>query len=376
MPSRLASCRKWKEMTEDWSLNAYDYLLPQEAIAQTPAARRGDSRLMLLDRLSNDNPKTAIFHDLPRYLPEGSLLIANNTRVVPARLSGKRPCGGKLEFLLLTPLPVILGNARKNGQATDGENCAMVEALLKPAAKIPIGSDISLGNGLKAKILAKREFGRCEAILCWQGNLEALLFAAGQSPLPPYIRRNADSVDKERYQTVYASCPGAIAAPTAGLHFDNELRKELASKGCQWAEITLHTGYGTFSPVRCEDIRQHHMHSEYVEIRPETVEMINNAKAQKRPVIAIGTTSARACEGVMALKGKMAPFTGWIDLFITPGFTFQAIQGLITNFHLPKSSLLMLVSAFAGRKRILNAYAQALSQGFRFFSYGDAMLII
>ncbi|MBD5641581.1 MAG: tRNA preQ1(34) S-adenosylmethionine ribosyltransferase-isomerase QueA [Desulfovibrio sp.] len=349
---------------DDYSLDSYFYELPQELIPQQPPAERGASRLMILTRSGTAPPRHALFNNLIENLPKDALLVANNSRVLPARLLGARPQGGKAEFLLLTPLPLV----------DSGNNAALVNGLIRPAAKIRIGDTLNFGQ-VKAEILEKRDFGKCLARLSWQGELEKALLRAGTLPLPPYIRRAPCPDDFERYQTLYASQPGSIAAPTAGLHFTEAMRRALTKAGIEWQEVSLHVGYGTFSPVRASDIRAHEMHSEYAVIDPAAADKIQQAKREGRPVIAIGTTSARTLEGVFMKVGEVGPFAGMINLFLYPGREFHVIDGLLTNFHLPKSSLLMLVSAFAGRNRIMEAYSEAVKTGYRFFSYGDAMLI-
>lgn len=349
---------------DEYQLQSYFYELPQELIAQTPPSHRGQSRLMVVDRNGRLPVEHTDFSRLCEFLPSGALLIANNSKVLSARMTGTRSGGGKAEFLLLTPLPLL---------DTRGGN-ACVDGLIRPAAKIRVGDRLKLG-GITAEILAKEQFGRCKARLEWNGDLETEISKYGKLPLPPYIRREAEAADLERYQTVYASQPGSIAAPTAGLHFTDETRASLEQAGFEWREISLHVGYGTFSPVRSSDIRSHRMHSEYAIIPAETAAAIRKAKHEGRKLIAIGTTSARAIEGAWPASSDKG-FAGLIDIFLYPGKTFNAIDGLITNFHLPCSSLLMLASAFAGRKNILRAYSEAIEKRYHFFSYGDAMLIL
>lgn len=347
-----------------FDLASYEFELPPGQIAQFPAPERGLSRLMILDRNGIGQPGHARFNDLVSYLPPGALLVANNSRVVHARLVGKRPGGGNAEFLLLTPLPLIAAQ----------EQTAVVDGLIRPAAKIHSGQKLNF-DGMTLEIRDKSEYGQCSGYLSWQGDLETALLRAGRLPLPPYIKREPEREDEKRYQTVYASRPGSIAAPTAGLHFTQDLRARLSAAGHDWEEISLHVGYGTFSPVRAADIRHHKMHEEYVEIGEAAANAVARAKAEGRPVIAVGTTSARALEGCAVTNGEISPFSGMVNIFIYPGYEFNVIDGLITNFHLPGSSLLMLVSALAGRERVLDAYAKAVQNGYRFFSYGDAMLI-
>lgn len=400
----------------DFLLHSYAFDLPEERIAQHPAPERGGSRLMVLPR-AGGSPRIASFADLPFWLPENCLLVANNSRVIPARLWGKRPGGGKVECLLLTPPPLLASAPSSAHPVGSGWREADAEALLRPAKRIRPGDRLAFSDDLTVELLEHGPFGRCRVRLFWPGNLLRILERHGVTPLPPYIRRCAPEAahtpvqgtgpetepdatlpapaeaalfrdkDRERYQTVYSreDKAGSVAAPTAGLHFTPDMRARLAASGREWAEVTLYVGYGTFSPVRSPDIRDHAMHAEYVELPEETAAAIARAKNQGRPVIAVGTTSARVLEGAFAARPadaademppKPAPFCGQTDIFIYPGKPFRVIDGLITNFHLPESSLLMLVCALAGRERVLDAYQQAIAADFRFFSYGDAMLIV
>ena len=355
----------------DFLLSSYRYELPPERIAQHPG-ERGASRLLVLDRETGKRIHSHFSH-LLEYLPKGTLLIANNSRVVPARMIGQRPSGGKMEFLLLTPMPLL----EQHGEG-DGWHCAEADGLIKPAKNARIGDHLVFGDDLRVEVLAKGEFGRHRVRLHWTGDIRALFESRGHLPLPPYIKREDTKDDRGTYQTVYArdDKAGSVAAPTAGLHFTPELRAQMASAGVEWAEVTLHVGYSTFSPVRCEDIREHVMHEEFVEVPQATVDAIGKAKAEGRPVIAVGTTSARTLEGVAgAHGGELTAHQGWINCFIWPGYRFHVLDGLITNFHLPESTLLMLVSALTGRERMLETYTEAVKMEYRFFSYGDAMLI-
>ncbi|MDE6734925.1 MAG: tRNA preQ1(34) S-adenosylmethionine ribosyltransferase-isomerase QueA [Desulfovibrio sp.] len=361
----------------DFLLESYRFALPEAQIAQFPSEVRGASRLMVLGR-GGGAPEHAMFGELASWLPEGALLVANNSRVLPARLAGLREAtGGRVEFLLLTPLPLLLAQPGAGEDATDGPRSAVAEGLVRSGGRLREGERLALAGGITATLLEKGPFGRHRVRLEWQGGLAGAFIRAGEMPLPPYIRRPAAPEDAERYQTVYArpDKTGSAAAPTAGLHFTPGLRAELAARGFLWREVTLYVGYGTFSPVRCQDIREHQIHSEYMEIPEETARAVREARAEGRPVVAVGTTSARALEGVAAQCGEVRPFAGWTDIFLYPGRPFRVIDGLVTNFHLPESSLLMLVSAFAGRTRVLAAYAEAVARSYRFFSYGDAMLI-
>lgn len=357
------------EIVFEDTLEAYTYELPEERIARHPK-ERGASRLMVLDRAGGHAHHR--FEELPELLPPGALLVANNSRVLPARLLGRRDTGGKMECLLLTPLPLI----RVEEQA--GVCRAEVEGLLKPAKPAKPGFVCTLDGGMTATVLEKGEFGLCRLRLEWTGDLQNAVERHGHLPLPPYMRREAEAGDLQRYQTVYArqDKTGSVAAPTAGLHFTPFMRDRLREKGFEWAEVTLHVGYGTFSPVRERDIRRHAMHSEYVEVGEDTAAAVAQAKADGRPVVAVGTTAARTLEGIAALyDGKAPAHSGWINIFIRPGYAFRVVDGLITNFHLPESTLLMLVSALAGRERTLDAYHDAVHNRYDFFSYGDAMLI-
>lgn len=358
----------------DCRLESYDYVLPENRIAQHPADQRDASRLMVLDRIGGETAE-ATFHDLPDLLPPEALLVANNSKVIPARLMGTKPSGGKVEFLLLTPPPLL-----KPTLGPDTTSEAEVEGLLRASKSPRPGERINFAPELSLTVLERAEFGRSRVRLQWQGGPEALvpiIERLGAMPLPPYIRRPADAKDVARYQTVYANASkaGSVAAPTAGLHFTPEMRARLARAGFGWAEITLYVGYGTFSPVRCQDIREHRMHREYIEINEATARTVAAAKAKGRPVVAIGTTSARALEGMFQALGTIGTFHGETELFLRPGSVFHVVDALLTNFHLPKSSLLIMIAALAGRESVLRAYEQALTAGFRFFSYGDAMLI-
>lgn len=360
------------KLNMDHLLESYNFDLPEAQIAQYPCQRRGMSRLLCLDKKSGAVRADAMFEDLPKYLPPGALLIANNARVLPARIKFARAGGGKAEFLLLSPLPTLLDSAALDAE---GFHTADAEALLKPGAKFKVGQTVQICPGLECRVLQKGEYGRHMVSLRWREDLERVFQACGSLPLPPYIKREAEFADASRYQTVYASKTGAVAAPTAGLHFTQGLREVLRANNFAWEEITLYVGYGTFSPVRAGNILEHKMHREYVEISEKTAKSIRAARKDGRPVIAVGTTSLRALEGAARALGQVGAYSGWTDIFIYPGYEFRAVDGLITNFHLPKSSLLMLTAAMAGRKAILGAYAHAVRNGYRFFSYGDASLI-
>ncbi len=355
----------------DCDLRSYRYDLPEERIAQQPAQRRDASRLMVVDRAAGE-AREAAFAELAELLPPEALLVANNSRVVPARLYGRKDTGGRVEFLLLTPPPLVRATPGRDGWST-----ARVEGLLRASKAPKAGQVVSFGPDLRLVVAERGEFGRCRVDLSWNGHLMDRLGEQGHMPLPPYITRPDTPEDAERYQTVYndEAKAGSMAAPTAGLHFTPGMRAALAGAGFGWAEVTLFVGYGTFSPVRERDIRNHRMHSEYVEVSRETAEAVNQAKAQGRPVVAVGTTSVRSLEGCVAERGRLEAWAGWTDMFIRPGYAFKAVDAMLTNFHLPESSLIIMVSALAGREAILDAYRKALEKGFRFFSYGDAMLI-
>ena len=335
----------------------FDYELPEELIAQDPLLKRDQSRLLVLD------PETGAmehrhFYDIRDYLRAGDCLVINNTRVIPARLLGaKEETGAKIEVLLLI----------NHG----GDNW---ETLVKPGRKCREGARISFGEGLLVGQVTKvLEDGNRMIHFSYQGIWEEVLDRLGQMPLPPYIHHQL--ADKNRYQTVYAKHDGSAAAPTAGLHFTPELLEEIRKSGVEIAEVTLHVGLGTFRPVKADRVEDHDMHSEYYVVGQEAAHTINRARANGGRIIAVGTTSTRTLESVAEADGTIPVKSGWTKIFIYPGYQFKAIDGLITNFHLPQSTLLMLVSALAGRDHILNAYREAVEEKYRFFSFGDAMFI-
>lgn len=351
-----------------YHLTAYDYQLPGRLIAQEPLAERHASRMMVLHR-GKQALEHRTFSDLPGYLRAGDVLVVNDTRVVPARLSGRKATGGRIELLVLEPFRAA---AQNNG---NGFAC-----LVKAAKPPKPGSVITLQGGLLAELLTPMEAGMVRVRFLSPEPLPAILEQAGEVPLPPYIYREAADArrqqDAPRYQTVYAREPGSIAAPTAGLHFTDELFEALRRRGVELVAVTLHVGYGTFAPMRVDDIREHRMHPEYAEISPASAERVARARQEGRRVVAVGTTSARILEWVARERGTVTSFAGYCDLFIYPGFRFKVVDALITNFHLPKSTLLLLVAAFAGRQCILESYREAVTRNYRFFSYGDAMLIL
>ena len=335
----------------------FDYFLPEELIAQTPLERRDSSRLMLLDRESGA-VEHSVFSRLPEYLQAGDCLVMNDSRVLPARLFGHRPTGGAVEVLLLTD---------------KGDN--VWECLTRPGRKTPVGTKLIFGDGeLTGEVVEAVSDGNKLIRFHYEGIFLEVLEKLGRMPLPPYIK--AELQDQNRYQTVYAREPGSAAAPTAGLHFTPELLKELEEKGVELLYITLHVGLGTFRPVKEEEITDHEMHSEYCIINAETAEKLNRAKREGRRIVCVGTTSCRTLEAVADEDGFVRPFSDWVNIFIYPGYRFKCVNALITNFHLPQSTLIMLVSALAGREHVLNAYEIAVKERYRFFSFGDAMLIV
>ncbi|MBQ7607192.1 MAG: tRNA preQ1(34) S-adenosylmethionine ribosyltransferase-isomerase QueA [Desulfovibrionaceae bacterium] len=361
-------------MNDDDRLESYIFPLPSELIAQEPPKERGTSRMLVASRKDTSFIRHAHVYDLPDLLPKGALLVANNSKVLPARLLGRRKTGGAVEFLLLTPLPLLLQSQKKEG---DGF-CAHAQGLMRANSRVKVGDTFTFGDAIHIRVTQAGSFGLRDVVISWQGDLLHLFEAVGHIPLPPYIKRPDTADDALRYQTVYADPErtGSVAAPTAGLHFTRELKETLLARGFQWTYVTLYVGQGTFSPVRCDDIRDHTMHTEHIEIPEESAALIKQAKQESRPIIAIGTTTVRTLEGVAKAKGSIVPFSGSTDLFLHPGSDFAVVDGMLTNFHLPGSSLLMLVSAFAGREHILKLYEQAIGEKYRFFSYGDCMLLL
>ena len=355
-----------------FDLNSYSYELPEDRIAQHPSVVRTESKLMVLDR-GKQTIEIESFSKFPQLLPDDAVLVVNNSKVFPARMLGKRPSGGKVELLLLTPLSLLKVSAAKDGQWMS----ANIQGLLKASKSPKHGELLDFGPDMKVEIGAKQDFGKFTGVVHFKGSMEKIAAEIGHVPLPPYIKREDAEEDRNRYQTVYSNNDkvGSVAAPTAGLHFSSEMMTAIRESGIKWAEVTLYVGYGTFSPIRVQDIREHRMHEEYVEISAESAAIINQAKADGRPVVAVGTTSVRTLEGVYAAIGGIQEFSGWTDIYIKPGYDLKVVDKMLTNFHLPKSSLLVMVSAIAGREFILSAYHKALANDFRFFSYGDAMFI-
>ncbi|MCP3942249.1 MAG: tRNA preQ1(34) S-adenosylmethionine ribosyltransferase-isomerase QueA [Desulfobacteraceae bacterium] len=353
-----------------YSLSDYDYDLPADLIAQVPCVGRSGSRLLHLDR-KNDGIGHHHFFDLASLLKPGDLLVVNNTRVIPARLLGKKESGGRVEVLIIDYATGV-----KNLEEQGFFQC---DCLIKASKNPKPGAILHLDGGIKAQIMEVKQYISNVRFLGGKEFIQALK-SAGQIPLPPYIRRDDGDddltmADKENYQTVYAATEGAVAAPTAGLHFTDALIEELKVAGVEFANLTLHVGYGTFVPVRVDDIREHKIHSEYYSVSPGAAQQINQAKREGRRVIAVGTTSVRTLEYLADDKGCLEPGFGNCDLFIYPGYGFKCVDAMITNFHLPKSTLLMLVSAFYKREKMIQAYETAVNEDYRFFSYGDAMFI-
>ena len=335
----------------------FDFDLPEELIAQTPLSKRDASRLLVLDKQTGEISHKH-FTDIIEYMEKGDTLVLNDTKVMPARLYGvKEETGAIVEVLLLKD---------------EGEN--VWECLTKPAKRVKEGTVISFGEGkLKAKCIKVLEDGIRHFTLEYKGILYEILDELGEMPLPPYIHEKLK--DKDRYQTIYAKNVGSAAAPTAGLHFTQELLNEIKNKGINIAYITLHVGLGTFRPVNVEDVTRHKMHSEYYIMSEDVANLLNNTRESGHKIIAVGTTSTRTLETIASLYGKFKGCSGWTDIFIYPGYKFKGIDYLITNFHLPKSTLVMLVSALAGKDNIMKAYGEAIDKKYRFFSFGDSMLI-
>jgi len=337
-------------------LSDFDYNLPEELIAQTPLNKRDGSKLLILNK-ENGHINHDHFHNIINELNENDVLVLNDTKVIPARLIvTKEETGAVIELLLLKEL----GND-------------LWECLSRPAKRLKVGTIITFSSKLKAEVLTKLDEGMVEVRLIYNGILMEILEELGEMPLPPYIHEKL--MDKNRYQTVYAKNPGSAAAPTAGLHFTNDLLEDLKKKGVEILYVTLNVGLGTFRPVETENILEHHMHSEYYEMNEETAIKLNKAKEEQRKIYAVGTTSTRVLETIMTKHNTFKSCSGFTDIFIYPGYKFKAIDGLITNFHLPKSTLLMLVSALSTKEIILNAYQEAIKNNYRFFSFGDAMFI-
>ncbi len=341
----------------------FDFTLPGRLIAQQPAASRDASRLLALDRSSGTSSHHR-FRDLVELLRPNDLLVINDTRVIPARLVGRKPSGGRVELLLV--------------EAVDPARSGLWRCMVKASRLPAVDSPVDLGPGLTARLVAPDPVGWQVLLEAADGRLESVLDRLGRMPLPPYIRRDGtedDAIDRERYQTVYARRPGAIAAPTAGLHFTPELLVRLNDAGIAHTCVTLHVGLGTFRPVTTEQVEDHRIHREPYEISQSAARAIAATRRRSGRIVAVGTTVVRTLEASASPDGEIRPGSGDCSLFIYPGYRFRAVDAMITNFHLPRSTLLMLVSAFAGRERILEAYREAIESEYRFYSYGDAMLI-
>lgn len=358
-------------MDQQYDLNAYTFHLPESSIARYPVPERSTSRLLALNRRTGDIAHRS-FPDILEYLEPEDCLIINDSRVFPARLRTKKPTGGRVEFLLLH-FPEI----REPG-------IGLVTALYRSSKPLKPSQTFELGNELTIQMVELLENGQIRLKLHFIGDIEAVLERHGEMPLPPYIDRPATDEDKKTYQTVYAERTGSVAAPTAGLHFDEAILTKIREKGVAIGHVTLHVGYGTFAPIKTQDIREHEIHSEWVSVPPETQKLVCYTKQRGGRVIAVGTTSVRTLEfwrrhmdiSKIQPDAPLSDFEAMCDLYILPGFRFQVVDAMLTNFHLPGSSLLVLVSAFAGKELIMKAYQEAIEQGYRFYSYGDAMLIL
>ncbi len=352
---------------DEFNIESYNYDLPEERIAQHPALKRAESRLLQVNGDDNGSMIDGRFSRLPQLLRPDDLLVVNDTKVFPARLLGRKESGGRIELLLL-----------EYPAAANGAAGALVPALARSSKRPRVGTVVRFGSDFIAEIVELKERGAVAARLKWQGELSAVLERYGRTPLPPYIHRagSAEEEDRKRYQTVYAREHGAIAAPTAGLHFTPELMGAIQEMGIKITPVTLHVGYATFAPVRVSDIREHKIHAEWVTVTEETVKAVQRTHAKGGRVWAVGTTSARALEFAANGQGGLRPVSGEAcRLYIYPGYKYKVVDNMITNFHLPKSSLLFMVSAFAGRERLMAAYHEALKLEYRFYSYGDAMVL-
>lgn len=348
-------------------IKEFDYDLPPELIAQYPLEERDHSRLMVLHR-ENKTIEHRYFFEIADYFKPGDVLVLNDTKVIPARLVGKKQSGGRIEVFLLRP--------QENGRVDESTWQCLINCSKKPK----LHSKVLFDQSLTAEILEEEEEG-FKVRFKYEGNIEQVLDHIGLTPLPPYIKRGNslskdESLDRERYQTIFARSRGAVAAPTAGLHFTSELIDQIKAMGVKVLFLTLHVGWGTFQPVRVERIEEHCMHSEYYTLSPSTAKAINDARRRKARIIGVGTTTTRCLESTANGKGAIKSGKGYTNLFIYPAYSFKTIDSLITNFHLPRSTLLMLVSAFAEKEFILEAYREAIKEGYRFYSYGDAMFII
>mgnify|MGYP002622083377 CR=1 FL=1 len=376
-------------MRQQIFISEFDYELPEELIAQMPADKRENSRMLVLNR-KNNSIEHKHFYDILDYLGENDLLVLNDTKVIPARLFGTKETGGKIEIFLLEARTANPRSSRKRGEfqleasskvRNSGEGVGLWSVLIKPSKKVKPDTIITISEDLKAVPIKRLEDdGEWLVELQYNGDLFEILHKVGNIPLPPYIERKIQTeeqrkFDEERYQTVYAKDEGSVAAPTAGLHFSKDILKKLHDKGVEIAYVTLNVGLGTFRPVKCENILEHKMHSETFEISQDAAEKINRAKEQGKNIVAVGTTSVRTLETAYQKYGKICACKDHSELFIYPPYDFKVVDKLITNFHLPKSTLLMLVSALAGKDFIFKAYMDAVEKKYRFFSYGDCMFI-
>ena len=348
------------QVPDRYPTSAFDYTLPRDRIAQYPSRRRDESRLLVLRR-SDGSIEHRIFRDLLELVPAGDVLVLNETRVFPARLVGRKPTGAAAEILLLRPL---------------GEGGALWEALVRPGGKLKPGRVVEIAETLSVEIVDSTPDGGRIVRLVTPLAIEDALERHGRIPLPPYVEREAGPEDAERYQTVYAREAGSVAAPTAGLHFTRELLDALEAKGVRLARLVLHVGIGTFRPVETEDPGEHRMHAERYTVPEETARVLNDTRAAGGRIWAVGTTVVRTLETVATDDGRIHAGSGWTDIFIRPPYRFKAVDRLITNFHLPRSTLLMLVAAFGGYENVMRAYRVAVEEGYRFYSYGDAMAVI
>ena len=357
-------------MQQEFSLKAYNYTLPPENIAQHPADAREKSKLLVMHRNTGQWHHSS-FHRVIDLINPGDLLVVNDTRVFPARLYGHKESGGKVEvFLLSYPLEKDSATEKKQAEVT---------ALVRSSKRPKTGTNLLLGPDLQAQVIELLDGGKVKIELSYSRGkkLSTILEQYGQVPLPPYISRKNGTTeeDRKRYQTVYADKPGAVAAPTAGLHFSKNLLQVIRQKGIKTTQITLHVGHGTFAPVRCEDIRDHIIHQEYVSVSRESADRINHVRENGGKIWAVGTTTVRTLEFMSDKTGKVQAGDDWCGLYILPGYQFKVVDNLITNFHLPESSLLFLVSALCGRETLMKSYRNAIDMGYRFYSYGDSMAI-
>ncbi len=365
-------------MQDDFTLESYDYTLPDRNIAQHPSEKRDSSRLLVHSRVTQELEHRR-FSDIVDYFTKGDILVVNDTKVFPARLFGRKPTGGKAEVFLLE-LPVTKNSDPTHLAAANAMQHADATVLIKSSKRPKVGSTIIISDTLLCRILEHFSNGQMRIELEYPSHLDilGLLSEYGTIPLPPYIERTSGTSeqDRKRYQTVYAKETGAVAAPTAGLHFTPSVLNALRNKGVEIANLTLHVGYGTFAPVRTSAIREHHIHKEWITLTQETADHINGVKQRGGKVWAVGTTTVRGLEFSCDSSGILQPTKGWCDLYIIPGYRFSIIDNLITNFHLPQSSLLFLVAALCGRGTLLDCYREAIARDYRFYSYGDAMTIV